>query len=84
MCPFSACVHVLCSCGGFQNLCHVIGSASFMWVTPPELQCSAVSESCEKSVHPGTELDLGDISILMSSMQFSTEDRRRIRATVTF
>lgn len=43
-----------------------------------------VSEICERSAGPGTDLDLGDICMLMSSVQFSTENRHGIRATFTF
>lgn len=50
----------------------------------PDLSCSAVSESCERSVQPRTELDLADICMLMSTIQSSTENRYGIRATATF
>lgn len=50
----------------------------------PDLLCSAVSESCERSVQPWTELDLADICMLMSPIQSGTENRYGIRATATF
>lgn len=46
--------------------------------------CSTVSQICERPIGPGTDLDLRDICILMSSVQFGTEKGHGIRVTVTF